>query len=932
MAESSIVRLSAAKENARRATVARATALADALGVEPPQSLFKHVVVDEDHEIFAMRDAAAGRGTCPVGPFVITQDGATGAVDGRYLGAVCDTGRSPPARSKNLPPPRKTATREKTLEGDTWGAGRSSPTSKQTTRVRHHQTSPGVTAMLTSGGVSSYSTRMSPCTSRGWSREWCGSVDTWCRNASARFRARVAVNIAASARRLHWLAGPVGCYCCSTLTPDLGCIRAGRLAVGHSRRRNSPDVVGEKNWAAIVKFGDVADILELVGCTFELEISVRDHFAMTAENECGLDASTCENVYRHGVCEGPGPTFYVSGSETPALPTEDQQTPGRSVLPEILNRVSEDPYNSALVPTGESEPGAPHGNRYRFPAPEKSTLASVTEESEKDWESSDGEEGIDGPTMAALQHQRLNIARKTSNTSTAERCDANTEGGHEKGKGGRGEAAEEPRGGRTACITLPPSVVGEVLGITPLSYFVLQAARQVHSGPAPIWCNSGLGDGRARAVSIGCAAKRAQDVARYNETGSSCTSDVANSADEKRTGRVLGPDASTGPGRFSPSASVGPASSLPSGTRATVSCPPLSAREKQGLACAVKCHVLSHLRLSPSLSGPETSTTDGVGRQPVLRLRLKLEGPNTARAWSPPNDIRATGNGTGLGIASPPPGDVEDTVEIGNEAAAGEAMKWARARRFLQAPLQRWVGRVRGRRCLLSCPVFSSLESGLDAGLPEYAAETSAMCRDSRNGNATAHRVRATFVGCSDACVSDLNGSARLVQERQHMRRFAVFLMSPPAVTLDAIRSSPPVGRSISLSLAEITSVSNLPLCDNCGRLALQRVRDLTDLLYLQPHLRSATTRGLDGVGDLPVNLQCNYRWYASGVDRGESLINPQTPRLARGRVSGGRVGVWRRRSGSSLCSPCWRALRTPEVPAGRVTVARDLTTIEIAI
>lgn len=315
MAENSIVQLRAALRNARRATVARAAALADALGVNPPKNLLVRRVLNEHRERLVVRDVTAGGCTyhSPPArvetPSVVDARGRAGAMVGTREGTAATTGAKPrPHQHRHdhyAPPSLATGADHILRSGESSErvvVSRSAARNKDCSRNSAMSTAEAVTAErairsrasppLTDARNGAAET-IAPSTfssnppDLGWNREWSRSVDTWCRNASARFRSRVAGEVVGAARRLHWLAGSgrdggfkdgaCDSTCSGSRQSVAACAgtRGKGASAGRWNDRPVPtEKIGAEGWAALAAFGDVADLLEIVGSTAELVISI----------------------------------------------------------------------------------------------------------------------------------------------------------------------------------------------------------------------------------------------------------------------------------------------------------------------------------------------------------------------------------------------------------------------------------------------------------------------------------------------------------------------------------------------------------------------------------------------------------------------------------------------------------------------------------
>lgn len=316
VAETSIVQLRAALKDARRATVARATALADALGVNPPKNLLARRVPNEHLERLVARDVTAGGCTYLSSPARVAKRSVTnaggrecakgGTSEGTAAGTDVEKqphhqhrgdhgGPSSPVGGVDRALHSDESSKQVSSSPDTTGYKKdcSQYSSTPTTEAVAAERALGSSANLAVAGAgnrvtenSAPSASSSNAADRGWNREWCRSVDDWCRNASARFRSRVAGEVAYAARRLHWLAGSSGCRGCGGGASSSSRQRGGRCACGARMRRNGASAggcddrsmpsekIGAEGWAALAAYGDVADLLEILESTAELTISV----------------------------------------------------------------------------------------------------------------------------------------------------------------------------------------------------------------------------------------------------------------------------------------------------------------------------------------------------------------------------------------------------------------------------------------------------------------------------------------------------------------------------------------------------------------------------------------------------------------------------------------------------------------------------------
>jgi len=762
----------------------------------------------------------------------------------------------------------------------------------------------------------------------GWNREWCRSVDAWCRNASARFRARQAGEVVRSARRLHWLAG---------------CNREGALGV-RSRVSWPPipsETVGAEGWAALAAFGDVADLLEIVGSTAELVVSVTVDSAeqqrQLAGQEDAIDDKTDtqrpkaleleemegrqaplqdKSFVSHGEgflserenetskCDSTDATAsfgnidHVGNNGTPAeegvtdakgrehrggskgIGATNQGKGGGTRSPETARKPLVDPAIPQAVPrtAGLSEAtkvvsGVAPAKCDRRPASSRSTLIPVDEEGDTDMESSsedvDGEEDEGGGTKDGTELSPEITTLEGGAGEALVACETEDEAAGNKREdrasmalGDKDVAPKRPLA--SARIILGPEMIAESLEISPLSAFVLQAARRSQhrvGGGVDDACEGS--QSAASATSVPSSPGKTREnvskqrwttrfngMPRVDKEAGPVENDVLTSS--RRPGLTAGSGSPLSP---QPSSVGGGASACEK------SC--MWDTEKTGLACAVETCILPRIRISSTSKRHKTRTASA--KRDVIRLRLDNAAVNQSETGSKDADTAAASAAQASGV-TPSSSEAPASAAAEVDAGALEA-KVACARRYAENPIHRWVGRVDGRRCLLSCSAAqpdcaSTPVSTRFVGLPP-----------GRRGQPSSHEYRAGKEVRSVYAMFALNYSVdggdvgcRLSPKQRQKQRFVVAGQVP----LTGIPSKP--GSSGSATFDSHTRSAPFgfalgrPLCRNCGRRALQRLLAKTILstqseVCLSPYYPG---RGKDP-NRLPANEGSRY---ADGVER----------------------------------------------------------------
>lgn len=926
--EASIAQLRTALTCARRTTVARAMALAGACRVEPPRALLARRVNNEH------REKLMGRGE--IDEYVEVQSGATSA---QAVAAGEGVGRLQVANG-NLGTLHSRPLKSE-LAGCRSGASNTTPTS-----ASHPTVVADVDAHSRGASVAAVG--------KGWNREWSRSVDAWCRKTCARFREKFAEDAVRSARRLLWLARGGG--------GGAEFFRGNR-----SRRCN----VGIEGWAALAKFGDVPDFLELLGSTAELIVSVDPEESVILGGD-GDELSSPTQILRKRQAEqllgtevrDPPLTnskqeerdqFAGANAEAAVLEKPGDSTKSRKddcadddevqgvTIPEVGGTTAPTDTNVRLLDT-ETEPShdsSAHGvgtgsaagrvsgpHRRRRVSPPGKLLPVTEQESDSDDEQSNDEDNLGNNHKPDTSNRSVSL-RDNTNTVVGHRENSTTamvdsdQGDKGGGRGGGGftnnatavTTTLNSHVTRTSRIILAPATVESALGVPSLSFFVLQVARrQTQRRPTT-----------AQIPTFGCDST-VNAVAVANEHGAGLptkghTSNTSSRTRGFRTG-AIGHHRKTG----NSSSEDGNAKNIAlGGSYASTTdesseqssgdtCTPqttmfdvelgsevarfLPQREKQGLANAVETLILPRLRISSPTTNVKSAT--GVGKKAWPRLlRLHLELPDDRKA-----QVRENGTPGPPAVGSKMKAVRPAAPEIGKGLASSDTATGIAAdvvtsgtKRFLQSPVYRWVGRVDGRRCLLSCPASQLNSSALRLLAGHQRAAAAGVGRVSNDIATATTDESAARDDCStptrdDAAASADNtfstaGSSPLVAEKLKTRGSAL-----PADTNSAtpgvkhcrgcnghtrrrvqaifvgggLYTTPPVPRrqlqercrvagaqqqhstaSSTVSRAVLPSehlwkeaslgfALNNPLCSNCGHRAFRRfIEDATYLLLLRP-------------------------------------------------------------------------------------------------
>ena len=840
-------------------------------------------------------------------------------------------------------------------------------------------------------------------------------VDAWCRNASARFRTRCAGEVVMSARRLHWLAGSgrgVGVREQARPTGGKGAVD----------RFTPSEAVGAEGWAALVAFADVADLVEIVGSTAELVVSVEVEVDSSGQWRQSNDQADLQDEEARTETRGPPSVLDSERSESrvapprqgnPTVPDENEnelssagedETAGSraarndsgdgksssetgncedgTVAAVLVEELEEQRHIHTVRSGAESDRANPRGDlplrsnskrvratRLEAPTPGHSStlgeaaesaaplsrerrrsssastsseLVAINEEEDTDVDTcSDSEDGEQGGEDGRSNAEREPLPR--GSLRAVDRSDAILVGNVRAESAGGGDKSDRETDGREyagevavpkipaatarARIILDPSTIEESLAVAPLSAFVLQAARRAHrvgfKTSVPDGVHHADGCGCSSSLDMHCATgaltspeKAYKNVAeRQGYPGAASLTDA-----ESKQGRpVVCPATSTDQQRpHADDARKLPPKSPPAGrTSPGHEIPDI---EKLGLACAVETLVLPRVRVSLTSKRRETPVSSD--RRTVMRLRLDMPIDPSQRVSNPE------------GMTAAPPATQEPAAEAAEAApstgataaatvrvplSAGGTLgledKLRRTKRYIRNPVNRWVGRADGRRCLLSCSAAPSPSA--NARLAQLA-RAAGWQSGGRGINPNQHRgveegarcVSAIFVRVHAVDVDGVDGPSPLEKQQVKKQRFVVFDQIPSArlppnpSTLDGSRRS---GRR--------------PLCRNCGRRALQRLRVNTNLLshgnstFLVPNgppRADTDTRnhGWSEAWDDRVLQQLRFEaWQRRSRNSG-----------AAGKVaSPGRLADWACSSGAMLCNACLGLLRPAEAPLDRV-------------
>lgn len=802
---------------------------------------------------------------------------------------------------------------------------------------------------------------------RGFTREWCKEVDIWCLQTSSRYRQKVAHEVVRSARRLAWLQGE-------------------RRAGG-----------GSEALAALAAFGDVPDLLELSASMGELTVSVEE--VETKENGSGGGAGTNAEraVESSNIPESRCPD---SLEEHPPMvdvfppPTKKVASGGESVIRRenivASHQSATDPAKCVdpaafhhLVPevTGSNRANAnkvtisnkgaddllPRLPRHqRTPRSRSEPLPVHREESEPESESTNGEtnepelELPRRPPSRATSYPSVDIQSNSKMGNTSATADKSTLGTNRYG-GGTCEEKQAEGPALRGYITLNPSSLEALLGVPPLSAAVLRAGRlSVRS----------FSNGRtAGSSSVACNGKDCHEQGGKNP--SRCAKGV------KATGvsQSLGQPASCETGVDN----VEWPSRYPHGGIQ------MTERERKGLRDVVEFLVLPRISVSTHKSV--------VGSERTLSLRL-----------APPSIRTASG---------------------GTSSAAGETVACTPAglppglRRFLHGPVLRWVSREGGGRCLMSCPASttharnlrrSEVEEGsLEHNCRATVGESSMLSADTptdgilassrhkltttttttslratndsskgRHEYGTAARTPSTngSTSCGETCVPKpsketwhtVSGGGNHHKPRPKHGRMTLPTSSSGKPFPSNTRESPHTAAASTRTATALTtclptappqdnirvvSVHNVflgvvrtmdfsdkhlennvrqrpsvgigfdrPLCCNCGRRSLRRL-ETTLLVSADPGGRHHARVLQDHTHQ---DMARNHLMSSMLVARDEvKRVYPL--QAAAGPFAetykGGRFADWKCLSGVALCSPCLRILRASELPYQRLDDTR---------
>lgn len=670
--EVSVAQLTTALQEARLATVARANALARACGVERPHTLLdkrldEHKASDQVAAGTALQSSSAGQCTEPTAAAAKGLKQKVITRPGRYYGSpyewhaliVGTVGNIRQGVSKHIHHPQ--IKRQDDVE-----------------KVR--STSPGFRFATEALGLSIDTGGQVvnvAVSGNGFTREWCREVETWCRETCCRFRQRMAGEVARSGRRLCWLVG--------------------RGATRHGGARSSAggsDIRGEE-LASLAAYGDVSDLIEIVGSIAEFVVIIEEANAGEIEDFAGTDMEGGQETDLGMLGDSPPAACGWQGGEhrracsastvgSVQLENTDYVARTIDVTASCTTDVTTSSMAAHIGPTLKALVGSPELHQQCPISP--GTLPVHREESENEVEPSEERQDSEQPLWLEGAFESW----PSTGAGSINKYDEVTVSGQarriEDSNSHNTKAVQQPtaQAPLRGSLTLNPSAVGAILGVTPLSAFVLGAGRSDALCASSCTCNSGRDGAEACECSPAALSSddRSQESADTRQKRSAVTR-----VDTYRRSRSTD---QAPPGNTSSAAAFSPS------TFAFISVDGfLSTTEKSGFALALQSLVLPCLRLSTSkcVAGSKCS----------LRLRLV---PSKAKAAER--------------FAAGEPGNRKEC----RLAARTFAKHSARIRRFLQAPVVRWVARVDGRRGLMSCPAAHIAAPGpsVDAG-PRASSE-----------------------------------------------------------------------------------------------------------------------------------------------------------------------------------------------------------------
>lgn len=786
-------------------------------------------------------------------------------------------------------------------------------------------------------------------------------------------------------------------------------------------RLTPSETVGAEGWAALAAFADVADLVEIVGSTAELVVSVEvgvevDSSGQRQQSRGGVDVQDEETG-----TEARGPRALESeGSESRAGPLrqgkrltsdenenelssagENETTGSWAARNDSGDRINsreagsvegdtavslaeegeEQRHTRTLLSSTESDRANQRGDlpllsndkgvraaRLAAPTPGHSTTLGEAAESAvpQSGERRRSSSNFDSPELVAINEEADTDVETCSDSDSEDEEQGGREEEDEKSRNaesepsrgslgavdqsdtilvdtGRAEAAgdgdtsdretdgPECAGGvvvskvpavtARARIILGPSTIEQSLAIEPLSAFVLQAARRMQHADLKTWVPDSVhhADGCGCSSSLGNAtgARSAPDMAylgvaeKQDDVGLASVIDI-----ENKQGRpVVCPATSVDPKRpHVDDLPRNPPTSPP--TDKTSPGYDVPDAEKLGLACAVETLILPRVRLS--LTSKRRQTPLSSERRTVIRLRLdtpidplqRVSKPEGMAAPPPATQEPAAGaaGADGAAGAAPPPSTEATAVATARRPLSagvtpGLEDKLFCTRRYIKNPVNRWVGRVDGCRCLLSCSASPSASTvGWQSGRrginsnQHGGVEEEARC------------VSAIFMPGHAVDEGDVSGRSSLEKQQPKRQRFVVFgrvpSVRPPSnsSTLDGSKRS---GRR--------------PLCSNCCRRALQRLRVNTSLLAeseatcLALNTPAGADTGNHGWPEVPTGDPRVLQKLRFEAWRQRARNNGVVGKIS----SPGRLADWACSSGAMLCNVCLGLLR--EAPLERV-------------
>lgn len=472
VATASVTEANGALQVARRATIARALALAKACSVKAPRALvggqaaghplveggMAVATVEQDMATFHSRTAAhshqrGGEKKPNMAPKTLYR-GECHPQQASQLGGYVSSGRELDGRN---------------------GPHKGTEAKDADSCVKPHQP-----AVVASEQVTLAKQRERRVAGEGeeFTPEWCRSVDAWCRQACCKFRQRVASEVVRSAWRLSWLHEGSAC------------------------RR--------EELAALAAFGDIPDLLEILGSMCEITIVVAEYVDKTeSEAHDASESGSQRKIKERDIYEGQSRTsIKTEGPKTEnKKPTMLENTNGKEETTSgaseggVQQRVDHEEFTGPIA-VDDSTPerktsynsktsddnggikgasGLSQGPRHRKSFSQSEFLPLHCEEPGDETQSNEEKrEQNRGLTLRPSFATVFSVCNTVANDRQQDRNNPNSAKAN-PGKGGTSgiKYTRQPVAGAAlrGSITLNPSSLEALLGMSPLSAFVLQRGR-----------------------------------------------------------------------------------------------------------------------------------------------------------------------------------------------------------------------------------------------------------------------------------------------------------------------------------------------------------------------------------------------------------------------------------------------------------------------